>query len=105
MICPFRDAVTGHQFPQFHDTELATQRWLGQVSAMDHQDPVGQRLDLVKILGYQEHRRAAVAGLDQPRVHIGHGADIQAARRLAGENDVRIAIQRPAEDELLHVAA
>ena len=55
---------------------------------MDH---VGQREDLVQIFGDQQHRRAAVAGRQQLAVHIGHRADIEAAHRLVGQDDLRVA--------------
>jgi hypothetical protein len=43
---------------------------------MDHQDPVRQCLDLVKILGNQEHSGTTVPRLDQPCMDIGNRADI-----------------------------
>jgi hypothetical protein len=54
-----------------------------------HDDAVGQRQHLVEILGDQQDRRAALARLEQLRVHIGDGADVEPARRLVGEDDAR----------------
>ena len=49
--------------------------------------------------------RAGAPGLQQLCVHIGDGADVEAARRLIGEDETRRLRQHAPEDELLHVAA
>ena len=58
----------------------------------------------------QQHRRAAPRGVEQLLVHVGHRADVQAPGRLVGDDQRRrlsrrVADQRAAEDQLLHVAA
>ena len=61
--------------------------------------------DFVEIIGDEQDRRAGLPRRDQLLMHIGDRADIEPARRLAGEDEARIRRQHAAEDQLLHVAA
>ena len=74
-------------------------------AAIDDGDAVGETQDLVEIIGDEEHRCSPLARLDQMLMHIGHSTDIQAARRLAGENEAGFERERAPQDQLLHVAA
>ena len=64
---------------------------LRYAAAIDHGDAVGERQHLVEIIGDEEHAGAALARLKQMLMHIGDRTDIQAARRLAGEDEARFA--------------
>src|SRR5690606_16195573 len=65
----------------------------------------GQRQHLVEVFGNEQHRRPSGARREQPLLHVRDGADVEPARRLVGEDDGGGAVERPAENELLHVAA
>ena len=77
-----------------------------QPPGVHHGDAVGEREHLVQVLADQQHGAAGGRRVQQLLVHIGHGADVQAPGRLAGDDQPRRAAgQRAPEDQLLHVAA
>ena len=70
-----------------------------------HDDPVAGAQDLLE-LGRDEHARLAVLGQreDEP-LDLGLGADVDAARGLVEDQDLRVRRQPAGEDDLLLVAA
>ena len=84
--------------------------WSGRVSSVTcalvhHEDAVGQPEDLVELERDQQHRASGVALLDQLAVHELDRADVEAARRLRGQQQLRLQIDLAREHELLLVAA
>src|SRR5688500_11798678 len=71
----------------------------------DDEDPVGERQDLVQLEGDEQHAAAFVALPDEAAVDELDRADVEAARRLCGDQDLRIAVDLPGEHHLLLVAA
>jgi hypothetical protein len=72
---------------------------------VDHGDAVGKAHEFVEVLGNQDDAGAAVAGGQEAFVNVGGGADVEAARRLGGEHDLRFGFQSPGEHDLLDIAA
>src|SRR3990172_13045985 len=55
---------------------------------IDHHDSVGQSQDLVQVFRNQERGGAGVTLVEQAQVHVFGGPDVEAARRLGGDEDV-----------------
>ncbi len=72
---------------------------------MDDGDAVGQREKLVEIFRNQQDPGARPRRLAQARMHGDGRADIEAARRLVGEDEARVPGKRAGEQQLLDVAA
>src|SRR5262249_38749014 len=72
---------------------------------VDHEDAVGEREDLLELERDEEHGTTGVALLDEPAVNELDRADIEAARRLCGDEHPRLAVDLAREDDLLLVAA
>ena len=78
----------------------------GDKASGDHDsDPVGQRHDLLKVGGDDEHGGAAIAFAPQDRVDLGFGAHVDADCRFIQNEDARGAREPFAEQNLLLVAA
>ena len=69
------------------------------------EDPVGERQDLLELERDEQDRAALVALGDEPAVQELDRADVEAARRLRGDQDPRVARDLARDDELLLVAA
>src|SRR5207249_5933174 len=54
-----------------------------------HRDAVGERADLVELARDEEDSAAARALLEQPLVHVLRCRDVEAARRLADDDEPR----------------
>ncbi len=81
--------------------ELADDRAL-----VHDRDPVGEREDLVEVLGDQQHADAVGGRLAQVRVHRLDRGDVEAARRRRGDEHARARRRELArEHDLLQVAA
>ena len=77
----------------------------GDAAAAQHDDAVGEREDLVEFDRDQQHRLAGVALGDDALVDEFDRADVDAARRLADQQDLRIALDLARQHELLLIAA
>ena len=71
----------------------------------DDEDPVGEREDLVQLERDEQDAAALVALLDEPPVDELDRAHVEAARRLRGDQHLRVAVDLAREDDLLLVAA
>ena len=79
---------------------------LGRHAALvEHDDAVAQRRELVDVRRADQHRRARGGGRADQRVHLGLGADVDAARRVVEQHDRRLRVQPLGEHDLLLVAA
>src|SRR5439155_11049235 len=67
--------------------------------------PVGQCQNFVELKGNEQHARALVAGANNSPMNELDRADIDAACRLGGDQQVRLAVKLARDDELLLVAA
>ena len=68
-------------------------------------DPVGEREDLVEVLADHEHSHAVGGRPAEVRVNGLDRADVEAARRLSGDEHDRLPLELAAEHELLEVPA
>ena len=68
-----------------------------------HAITLGNAQDAVQ--RYQDDRPAAPAGMEQPLAHGLRRADVEAPRRVGGDDQLRLARQLAGEDQLLEVAA
>ena len=75
------------------------------LALVDDEDPVGEREDLLELERDEQDRAALVALLDQAPVDELDRADVEAARRLRGDQDARVAVDLAREHDLLLVAA
>src|SRR5581483_188837 len=86
---------------------------LGRVGAVlahdlplvDDEDAVRERQDLVQLERQEQDRAALVALLDEAPVDVLDRADVEPARRLGGDQHLRIALDLAGEDHLLLVPA
>src|SRR5690349_23030842 len=101
----FPETVSGHHQPEVTDGHDAARHRRRHATAIHDDDAVGQREQLVEILGDEQDAGAPGAGFQELLMDIADRADVEAARRLVGEDDARIARHLAAEDQLLHVAA
>jgi hypothetical protein len=70
----------------------------------DHQ-PVGDLEQLVELFAHHQQRAAGVAQREQLAADLRRGADVDAPRRLRGDQNFRLLADFAADDELLQVAA
>ena len=70
-----------------------------------HQDAVGELQDLRQVGRDHHHREAVVGEPVDELVDLGDGADVDAARRLVEDDELRLLDQRLGDDDLLLVAA
>ena len=70
-----------------------------------HSDAIGEREDLVEIERDEQDRTSGVARFDETRLNDRRRADVDAARRLVGEDEARIVCEGASDDDLLLVAA
>src|ERR687898_283333 len=94
-----------HVEPELGAADLAVLELAGDAALIEHQDTVAEVQNLVQLEGEQQDPLAGVAGGDELLVDELDGADVEAARRLDGEQDVRITVQLAGDDQLLLVAA
>ena len=69
------------------------------------QDAVGQREDFVELAGNEQHARAFVARADDALMDEFNRADIHAACRLGGDQNLWLPLKFARHNELLLVAA
>ena len=72
---------------------------------VEDEDPVREREDLVELERDEQDRPPPVALGDEPAMEVLDRADVEAARRLRGDEDLRVAIDLARRDELLLIAA
>jgi hypothetical protein len=70
---------------------------------VDHCDPVAEFHDLVELLGDQEHAGSRRPLGEKPFASLFDRSDIQAPCGLVGDENRRLAVYLPAQDELLEV--
>ena len=87
------------------DRRLGDRHVRHDASAIHHGDAVGEREDLLQVLADQKHRAAARAERQELAVDELGRADVDAARRLRGEQDFRLARDLAGEQRLLQIAA
>ena len=69
------------------------------------QDPVGKGHDLGQVRGDHDHRLALVGEAVDEFVDLDDRADVDAARRLVEDDQLRLLDQRLGDDDLLLIAA
>src|SRR5207248_8003011 len=74
-------------------------------SFVDDEDAVGQREDLVELERDEQDAGAPAPGLDEPAMDELDRSDVQATRRLCGEEHLRISRDLAADDDLLLIAS
>src|SRR5579871_1878320 len=72
---------------------------------VDHEDAIREREDLLELERDEEHRSAGVALLDETAVHELDRADVESARRLRGDEHLRVGVDLAREHDLLLIAA
>ena len=100
---PLRDAR--HQQAEVLRVGLLGPPLAGDAAGAQHDDPIGERENLVELDRNQEHRLAGVALGDDAAVDEFDRADIDAARRLANQHDARLMIDFARQHQLLLIAA
>ena len=76
-----------------------------QAAAVEDEDAVREADDLGQLGGAEQDRPAAVGELADEQVDLALGPDVDAARRVVEQEDVRCDLEPLAEDDLLLVAA
>ena len=103
---PASATSTSPSMPRPTSSGGASGRVLGGDPALEQRDdPVGQGVDLVQLGGDQEHRAAGGLLVQDLPPHELDRADVEAARGLRGQEELRIAVQLAREDQLLLVPA
>src|SRR4051794_2088879 len=77
----------------------------GDPALVDHDDPVGERAHLLGLERHQQDAAARVALGDEPTVDELDRPDVEAARRLGGDQHTRVVRDLPRDHDLLLVAA
>ena len=98
-------SIAGHQQAELALVRRVGPALAGDAAAAHHQDAVGQREDLVELDRDQQDRLAGVAQRDEAAVDELDRADVDAARRLADEQHLRVALDLARQHDLLLVAA
>src|SRR6185437_1921829 len=75
------------------------------LALVDHEDPVREREDLLELERDEQDRAALVALGHEATVEILDRSDVEASRRLRGNQDLRVAGDLPGCDDLLLVAS
>ena len=75
------------------------------LALVDDQDAVRERQDLVQLERDQKHGLAVVASPDQLAMNEFDRADVEAAGRLGGDQDARLASDLTREHDLLLITA
>ena len=75
------------------------------LALVEHEDPVGEREDLLELERDEQHCAALVPLLDEPAVDELDRADVETARRLRRDQHLRVAVDLAREHDLLLVAA
>ena len=75
------------------------------LALVDDENPVGEREDLLELERDEQDPAPLVALLDEPPVDELDRADVEAARRLRGDQHLRVAVDLAGEHDLLLVAA
>src|SRR5690606_4412621 len=110
----FRGPRLGERYVAAQAGRVGHHRLLGQVVAgerpghpapVHHDDAVGQAEDLGQLAGDQHHRHASRDQLGDVEVDLTLGPDVDAARRLVEDHDVRVGQHHLRPDALLLVAA
>src|SRR5271165_4186693 len=94
-----------HQEAEVLSVDLLGLSLARDAPAAKHDDAVGQGEYLVELDGHQQQRLARVALGDDALVDEFDRADVDAARRLADQKDLRVALDLAREHELLLIAA
>ena len=91
-----------------HDRRLADLR-LGQLghrpAVAQHEDAVGALDHLLELGGDHQHAEPLIGELADQRLDLGLGADVDAARRLVEDQELRVHAQPAGEQHLLLIAA
>ena len=75
------------------------------LALVDHEDPVGEREDLLQLERDEQYRTPLVALLDEAAMDELDRTDVEAARRLGRDQHLRVAIDLAREHDLLLIAA
>ena len=76
-----------------------------RLAARHHDHAVAEPFELLRVAGGDDDGDAAGGDLSQDAVDLGAGADVDALRRLVGDEDRRLGEHRPRHHDLLLVAA
>ena len=85
--------------------ERGARRFAGDLAVRHHEDAIGRGQQLGELGGDHEYRLAARGEIAHQRDDLGLGADVDAARRLIEDEDVRLGVEPFADDDLLLIAA
>src|SRR5471032_2160621 len=94
-----------HQQADASSVEFLNFQFAGDAAAAHDQDTVRQRAHFFQLHGHQQDRHAGVAQGEQLRVDAFDGADVDAARRLADQHQLRLRQHFAGDHHLLLVAA
>lgn len=76
-----------------------------QPASIEHQDPVCQADQLGQLRRTEQHHTAFLCQLPDEQVELVFGADIDTARGVIEQQQARLCLQPPAQDDLLLIAA
>ena len=97
--------VPTHEAPDVVPVRTRRQAFMHQPPAAHDDDAVGHMQQLVQVFTDHQHCRAAVARRHQPRMHFGHGREVQAENRVADQQHLGRVRQLARQHRALHVAA
>src|SRR4051812_2567518 len=107
-LCSYSCGVSssaGHESAEHFFTGLSAWKDRRELSSVHHGNSIGQREDFGEIGGDEEDCLPRVARFAQLRVNELDGADVDAARGLRGEQDLKRAAHLTRDDDLLLVAS
>src|SRR5262245_7496096 len=94
-----------HQQADALDVRLGAGQLAADPASMDHHDAVGQREDLLELVGDQQHGDAPIGGGAQTLADELDRPDVEPAARLRGDEHGRLGGELAGEDDALLVAA
>src|SRR5688572_6863865 len=81
------EVMAGHHQTEVTDGHVAPCHRRRHAAAIHHDHAIGECEQLVEVLGDQENAGSGGARLQELLMHIADRADVEAPRRLVGEND------------------
>ena len=77
----------------------------GDPAAVEDDDAIGERQQLVELFGDEQHRAAATAEIEDLLMNEDRAADVDAAGRLGGDEKTRFEVELARDHHPLLVAA
>ena len=108
--CSWRRAIESISMPDMSATMSSRCTSSGETSATtaavaEHDHPVGQREDLIEVVGHQQDARPGVAALTDHALHPQRLGDAERRRGLVEQQQPRVAHERPTERHELALTA